>query len=134
MNQTNNLTIEVRSFSYKRGIPYDATGHGGGFVFDCRAILNPGRYERYMMLSGKSQEVVDFFIKNTHAGAFLEHARRLVQMSIQNYLEREFNHLTVAFGCTGGRHRSVYCAEEMAKWLRDNFDVTVDLQHLDLIA
>jgi len=132
MDQTNNLTIEVRSFSYKRGMPYDPSGHGGGFVFDCRAILNPGRYERYMMLSGKDQEVMDFFINNTQAGTFLDHARQLVQMSIQNYLERDFSHLMVAFGCTGGQHRSVYCAEEMAQWLRNNFDVTVDLQHLDL--
>lgn len=134
MKPTNNLTVEVRSFSYRRGLPYDASGHGGGYIFDCRAILNPGRYERYMMLSGRDQEVIDFFRKNTDIASFLEHAFQLVEMSIQNYREREFDHLMVAFGCTGGRHRSVYCAEQMAQWLKDNFNLGVDLEHLDLNA
>jgi len=134
MKPTNNLTIEVRSFSYRRGLPYDATGHGGGYIFDCRAILNPGRYERYMMLSGRDQEVIDFFRENTDIASFLEHACQLVEMSIQNYQEREFDHLMVAFGCTGGRHRSVYCAEQMAQWLKDTFNLGVDLEHLDLNA
>lgn len=133
MKQTNNLTVEVRSFSYKRGMPYDSSGHGGGYIFDCRAILNPGRFERYMMLSGKDQEVIDFLRKNTNIASFLEHAYQLVGMSIENYQEREFSHLMVGFGCTGGRHRSVYCAEQMAKWLKDHFNVGVDLEHLDLI-
>src|SRR6056297_1749014 len=122
MKQTNNLTVEVRSFSYKRGMPYDSSGHGGGYIFDCRAILNPGRFERYMMLSGKDQEVIDFLRKNTNIASFLEHAHQLVGMSIENYQERKFSHLMVGFGCTGGRHRSVYCAEQMAKWLKDHFN------------
>jgi len=132
MDQNSKLTVQIRSFSYKRGIPYDDSGHGGGFVFDCRAILNPGRYERYTMLSGKDQEVVDFFRQNTAIDNFLEHAFQLVQMSVGNYIDRDFTHLMISFGCTGGQHRSVYCAEQMAARLRATFDIVVDVGHLDL--
>lgn len=132
MNQTSNLTIQVRSFSYKRGLPYDASGHGGGYVFDCRGILNPGKYERYMMLNGKDQEVVDFFKKNTNVDDFLHHVYELVGMHVQTYLDREMDHLMVAFGCTGGQHRSVYCAEEVARRLKNDYNIRVDLEHLDL--
>lgn len=132
MNQTSNLTIQVRSFSYKRGIPYDASGHGGGYVFDCRGILNPGKYERYMMLNGKDQEVVDFFKKNTNVDDFLHHVYELVAMHVQTYLDRGLDHLMVAFGCTGGQHRSVYCAEEVARRLKNDYNIRVDLEHLDL--
>ena len=132
MNKNNPLTVEINSFSFKRGMPYDASGHGGGFIFDCRGILNPGRYERYMMLSGKDQEVVDFFLQNTEIETFLDHAWHMVRMNFDNYLTREFTHLMVSFGCTGGQHRSVYCAERMAEKVRDQYELRVDLAHLDL--
>ena len=132
MNNTNTLTVEVNSFSFKRGMPYDASGHGGGFIFDCRGILNPGRFERYMMLSGKDQEVIDFFLKNTEIESFIDHAWHLVKMNIDNYLSREFTHLMISFGCTGGQHRSVYCAERLAEKIRDHYELKVELAHLDL--
>jgi len=132
MEPTYKLTVHIKSFSFKRGMPYDNTGHGGGHIFDCRAIHNPGRYERYSMLSGKDQEVIDFFTKNTEIETFLDHTWQIVTMSVEAYQLREFGHLMVSFGCTGGQHRSVYCAERMAEKLREHYDLVVDLMHLDL--
>ncbi len=132
MDSNTKLTVQIRSFSYKRGIPYDESGHGGGYVFDCRSILNPGKFERYMMLSGKDREVVDFFLKNTRMEAFIDLAYRMVRMSVETYMERGFTHLMVAFGCTGGQHRSVYCAERLAERIKQDYKVGVDLAHLDL--
>jgi len=132
MEPTHKLTVQIRSFSYKRGLPYDNSGHGGGHVFDCRAILNPGRYERYSMLSGKDQEVIDFFTQNTEIESFLDHAWQIVTLNVEAYQLREFEHLMVSFGCTGGQHRSVYCAERLAEKLRAHYDLVIDLKHLDL--
>ena len=132
MDSNTKLTVQIRSFSYKRGIPYDESGHGGGYVFDCRSILNPGKFERYMMLSGKDREVVDFFLKNTRMEAFIDLAYRMVRMTMETYMERGFTHLMVAFGCTGGQHRSVYCAERLAERIKQDYKVGVDLAHLDL--
>jgi RNase adaptor protein for sRNA GlmZ degradation len=126
------LTVEVTSFSYRRGIPYDKTGNGGGFVFDCRGILNPGRFEKYMMLNGKDAEVVEFFKKNTRIDRFLEHAFYLIDMTLRSYQGREYTNLMINFGCTGGQHRSVYCAEQTAEQLKENHNLIVDLKHLDL--
>ena len=132
MEDKKRLTVTVNSFSYRRGIPYDDSGNGGGYVFDCRGILNPGKFERYMMLNGKDQEVIDFFEKNTNIYDYLEHAFRLVKTNLESYIDRSFAHLMVNFGCTGGQHRSVYCAEWMAQRIRNNYDVGVDLNHLEL--
>lgn len=132
MNKPNKLNITVNSFSYKTGIPNDPSGHGGGFVFDCRGIHNPGRYERYQFLTGKDQEVIDFFKKNTSIDAFIEKVVDLVDISIQSYLERGFSSLMINFGCTGGQHRSVYCAEETACILQKKYPVEVMLDHKEL--
>ena len=115
------FTVEVSSFSYQQGIPVDYSGHGGGFVFDCRALPNPGREERYRLFTGKDPIVEEFLAKESGVAAFLEHAQRLVDQSVETYLGRNFTRLSVWFGCTGGLHRSVYCAERMARHLRQKF-------------
>jgi len=132
MEDTKRLTVTVNSFSYRRGIPYDDSGNGGGYVFDCRGILNPGKFERYMMLNGKDQEVIDFFEKNTVIYDYLEHVFQLVKTNLESYIDRNFTHLMVNFGCTGGQHRSVFCAEWLAQRIRNKYNVAVDLNHLEL--
>lgn len=129
----NCLTVEVLSFSYKQGVPNDDTGNGGGFVFDCRGANNPGRYSEYKRLNGTNDEVIKFIEKDGALLRFLEHAEPLVDNIIQNYLSRDFTHLFVAFGCTGGQHRSVYCAERMARHIVNSFSkVKVHVVHREL--
>lgn len=115
------LTVTVGSFSYKRGLPADASGNGGGFVFDCRAIHNPGRYDRFKPLTGRDSAVIEFLERESEAAEFINHASALADASVERYVERGFTSLCVWFGCTGGRHRSVYCAERMARHLRERF-------------
>ncbi len=128
---SNSLTIQVRSFSYKNGFPEDDSGHGGGFVFDCRALNNPGRYEPYKKQTGLDQEVIDFLEAKSRIQDFLSDVIRLVTPSVKRYQERGFSHLSIQFGCTGGRHRSVYCAENLSKYLSSTMGVQVELQHLE---
>ncbi|MBI5208497.1 MAG: phosphotransferase [Elusimicrobia bacterium] len=123
------LTVRVQSFSFRRGLPADAKGHGGGFVFDCRSLPNPGRFERYAGLTGKDQEVVDFLDREEAAQRYLACAFELVDQSVANYQTRNFTDLLVSFGCTGGQHRSVYGAERLAEHLRAGFDVDVEVTH-----
>lgn len=125
------LTVSVNSFSYKRGIPVDASGNGGGFVFDCRAIHNPGKYPQYLDKTGKDAEVISFFKDEPEMDDFLEHAKAMVGYSVDKYSKRGFKNLMVNFGCTGGQHRSVYCAEQMALFLKKNYKVIVLLRHLE---
>lgn len=125
------LTVQVHSFSYKRGIPENTTGHGGGFVFDCRAIHNPGRYTPYKKLTGRDPEVIAFLKTESTIDAFLKDAYALVDNSVQTYIDRGFEHLSVSFGCTGGQHRSVFSADSMTKHLEDKFGVKVVLQHIE---
>lgn len=127
------LTVNVGSFSYKRGIPYDASGNGGGFVFDCRALNNPGRYDEYKNLTGKDFEIQKFIGEDPETGTFIGSVKTLVSRSVNTYLERSFSNLSVNFGCTGGRHRSVYSAEKLAEYLRENFPVNVVLVHNELM-
>lgn len=128
----NNLTVSIRSFSYKKQIPVDNSGNGGGYIFDCRAIHNPGRYEQYQNLTGKDQDVIDFLKKESDIDKFLENVYQLVDSSVENYITRGFTNLMVSFGCTGGQHRSVYCAEELAKHLREKYKIKINLMHLEL--
>lgn len=129
---TGPLTVRITSFSYKRGIPEDLSGNGGGFVFDCRAPLNPGRFAYYKQLTGLDSEVIDFLEgrrdaegnpiastpgEKTSMQTFVENAYALVSPAVDTYLKRGFTSLTVNCGCTGGQHRSVYCAQHLAEWL-----------------
>jgi aminoglycoside/choline kinase family phosphotransferase len=124
------LTVHLRSFSYRRGYPEDVGGQGGGFVFDCRSLHNPGRYEEYKALCGRDAEVIDFLEREEKVGEFWAGIRALVDGAVENYLERGFEHLSVAFGCTGGQHRSVYFTERLARHLRERFPtVAVELEH-----
>ena len=123
------LTVTITSFSYKKGLPEDPSGNGGGFVFDCRAINNPGRLPEFKFLTGKDIEVQEFIKHNSEMKWFLKPVKTLVEQSVKNYLERGFTHLSVSFGCTGGQHRSVYAAEKLATHLRNNFNVNVVVIH-----
>ncbi len=126
------LTVRINSFSYKHGIPDDPNGHGGGYVFDCRVITNPGKIEAYKFLSGKEKPVIDFLDQQGDVTEFLGNAFSLVDMSVDRYDERNFSHLMVSFGCTGGQHRSVYCAEQLATHMRESQNVQVTLWHREL--
>ncbi|HIR37403.1 MAG TPA: phosphotransferase [Candidatus Limisoma gallistercoris] len=123
------LTVKVMSFAYKKGIPNDATGNGGGFVFDCRAVNNPGKYDRYKPFTGLDEPVVKFLEDDGEIIEFLNHAYALVDASVKRYVERGFTNLMVCFGCTGGQHRSVYCAQHLAEHINKSFNVKVELVH-----
>lgn len=124
------LTVTVCSFSFKKGIPEDKSGNGGGYVFDCRSTHNPGRYEPYKHLTGRDRAVIDFLEQDGEILTFLESVYRLVDHHVARYIERGFSHLQVAFGCTGGQHRSVYSAEATARHLRERFpNIHVELFH-----
>lgn len=123
------LTVTVRSFSYKRGIPDDASGNGGGYVFDCRGMHNPGRYDEYKKLTGMDTPVIEFLEARGEVQPFMEHCCALADSSVEVYLRRGFTSLTIDFGCTGGQHRSVYCAEKMAEHLSGKYGVDIRLCH-----
>lgn len=124
------LTVEVGSFSYRQGYPQDAGGHGGGFVFDCRALPNPGRYEQFAARSGLDAPVVKFLEDAPETRLFWKHVRVLVDHQVEAYRARGFTWLSVHFGCTGGQHRSVYFAVRLVEHLRQRFpDVHIRLVH-----
>lgn len=124
------LTVTVSSFSYKRGVPVDLSGNGGGFVFDCRAVHNPGRYDDYKPLTGLDRPVIEFLEENGEIFPFLSHCKALVDAAVERYLSRGFTSLSVSFGCTGGRHRSVYSAEAMGRHIAETFpQVRVVVNH-----
>ena len=124
------LTVEITSFSFKNGYPEDSSGNGGGFVFDCRALPNPGRYEEYKQVNGTQQPVIEFFTKHqAECEEFLSSVKSLASQSIKKYIERDFSHLMINFGCTGGQHRSVYFAEQLAKYVKETFPVQVVVVH-----
>ncbi|MDR0988458.1 MAG: phosphotransferase [Prevotellaceae bacterium] len=127
--QKRRLTVKVTSFAYKKGIPDDPTGNGGGFVFDCRAVNNPGKYERYKPFNGLDEPVIRFLEEESEMSEFLTHAFALTEASVKRYMERGFTNLAVCFGCTGGQHRSVYAAQHLAEHLNQKFGVQVHLMH-----
>ena len=126
------LEVSIFSFAYKKGIPVDTSGNGGGFVFDCRAINNPGKYEFYKQFTGQDKEVIKFLEDDGGVTSFLEHVYAMVDAHVKKFIERKFTHMQVAFGCTGGQHRSVYCAEHLAEHLAKYFDVRISLKHREL--
>ena len=126
------LTVRLFSFSFHREMPADETGNGGGFIFDARSLPNPGREDRYKPLTGKDAEVIDYLNQHESVHQFLSNARSLVDASVSSYQRRGFKSLMVSFGCTGGQHRSVYMAEQLAKHLRAKDGVEVVVRHIEL--
>ncbi len=127
--ENNKLHIKVYSFSYRKGIPQDDSGNGGGFVFDCRAVHNPGKYEPYKALTGLDEPVIRFLEEDGEILTFLSHIYALADASVTRYLERGFTHLMFSFGCTGGQHRSVYSAQHLAEYLAAKYPVVVEVIH-----
>jgi aminoglycoside/choline kinase family phosphotransferase len=123
------LGVRIESFSYQQGYPVDDSGHGGGFVFDCRALPNPGREVRFAGLTGRDPAVVAWLEQHEETGRFLAEVGALLEPTLETYRRRNFTYLAVAFGCTGGQHRSVYCAEALAQALRGRPGITVEVHH-----
>ena len=124
------LNLRISSFSFKKGYPEDLTGNGGGFVFDCRFLPNPGRFSEYKFFTGRDKQVIDFFTGKPEMEEFISRVREMVEPAVKNYIERGFGSLQVNFGCTGGQHRSVYCAERVGKLLAERFpEVNVEIKH-----
>lgn len=124
------LTIRIFSFSYKKGIPEDASGNGGGFVFDCRGVLNPGRIEEYKTQTGRDIGVKNYLETQTLMPQFLKAIFNVIDISIDDYLNRNFENLQISFGCTGGQHRSVYSADATAKHIQEKYPTAkIELFH-----
>ena len=123
------LEVTVYSFAYKKGIPNDISGNGGGYVFDCRAINNPGKYERYNHFNGLDEAVTKYLEDDGEIITFLDSVYEIVDSSVKRYIDRKFTNLMVCFGCTGGQHRSVYAAQHLAERLNKKFGVKVNLVH-----
>jgi aminoglycoside/choline kinase family phosphotransferase len=131
-SDADNLVVRITSFSFHRGLPKDESGNGGGFIFDGRSLPNPGREERFKMLTGRDAPVIDYLNQQESVHQFLASVMSLVDASVSNYQHRGFKNLMVSFGCTGGQHRSVYLAEQVAKRLRGRNGIEVVLQHREL--
>jgi aminoglycoside/choline kinase family phosphotransferase len=131
-SDADNLVVRIFSFSFHRGLPKDESGNGGGFVFDGRSLPNPGREERFKLLTGRDAPVIDYLNQQESVHQFLASVMSLVDASVHSYQRRGFKHLMLSFGCTGGQHRSVYLAEQVAKRLRERAAVEVILQHREL--
>jgi aminoglycoside/choline kinase family phosphotransferase len=131
-SEAQGLTVRVFSFSFHREAPKDESGNGGGFVFDGRSLPNPGREERFKVLTGKDAPVIDYLNQQESVHQFMASVLSLVDSSIENYRSRGFKSLMVSFGCTGGQHRSVYLAEQLAKRLRGRNRIEVVVRHLEL--
>ena len=126
------LVVKIKSFSYLiSGYPKDESKNGGGFVFDCRGILNPGRFEEYKQVNGRNKSVIDFLEQRTKMPEFLNAVYNIIDIAAENYIERNFEHLVINFGCTGGCHRSVYAADALARHLRNKFNVKIELHHIE---
>ena len=126
------LVVTISSFSYlKSGYPPDKSDNGGGFIFDCRGLLNPGRFEEYKKINGRDKPVIDFLEQQTSMPEFMNSVYNIVDISVENYIQRKFSSLCISFGCTGGQHRSVYAADALARYLRNKFKVKIELNHLE---
>ncbi|HUQ96100.1 MAG TPA: RNase adapter RapZ, partial [Chitinophagaceae bacterium] len=125
------LTVKICSFSYKKGIPQDASGNGGGFVFDCRGIDNPGRHEDYKTITGRDSPVMEYLERQTRMPVFLNSVFDMVDISVEEYIRRGFASLAVNFGCTGGQHRSVYAADALARHLKNKYNVKLEVFHVE---
>lgn len=123
------LVVRIFSFSYKKGIPEDTSGNGGGYVFDCRSTHNPGRYEPYKQLTGLDAPVIKFLEDDGEILTFLDSVYRLADAHCTRYMERGFTDLMFSFGCTGGQHRSVYSAQHLAEHLNQKFGIEIRLEH-----
>ena len=130
-NENTKLTVQINSFSYRKGIPEDRFGNGGGYVFDCRGILNPGRIEAYKTQTGRDKAVQEFLLQKTQMPAFLQHVFGIVDISVADYLKRDFEGLTISFGCTGGQHRSVFAADRLAAHLEEKFKIKAVVTHVE---
>ena len=126
------MEVSIFSFAYKKGIPVDRSGNGGGFVFDCRAINNPGKFEYYRQFTGLDQEVIKFLEDDGGITKFLDNVYAMVENHVKCFMERKFTHMQVCFGCTGGQHRSVYCAEHLAARLAEKYDIKITVTHREL--
>jgi RNase adaptor protein for sRNA GlmZ degradation len=129
MTATSSLTVRIISFSFKKGLPEDPSGNGGGFVFDCRAIPNPGVLEAYKQLTGMQTPVAEYLEQQPATHEFKAHVQALAEQSVKRYIERGFSNLMICFGCTGGQHRSVYFAEQMAAFLAHHYPIAVHIEH-----
>ncbi len=126
------LLIKINSFSYlKNGYPKDETKNGGGYVFDCRGILNPGRVEEHKTRSGQDKAVKDYLEQQTKMPEFLNNVYNIIDISVEDYIKRGFESLMINFGCTGGQHRSVYAADALARHLKNKFGVKIEINHMN---
>ncbi|MGN6166121.1 MAG: RapZ C-terminal domain-containing protein [Flavisolibacter sp.] len=128
-NEETPLIVKICSFSYKKGIPEDNTGNGGGFVFDCRGVDNPGRHDIYKEIHGRDKPVMEYLERQTRMQDFLNSVFDIVDISVEEYIKRGFSNLSVNFGCTGGQHRSVYSADALARHLKNKYGVKIQLCH-----
>ncbi|MDO5446332.1 MAG: RNase adapter RapZ [Prevotellaceae bacterium] len=129
-NNPKPLVVRVNSFSFKKGIPQDESGNGGGYVFDCRSTHNPGRYEEYKQLTGLDAPVIKFLEDDGEITTFLESVYRLAEHHVERFMQRGFSDLMFSFGCTGGQHRSVYCAQHLAEFLNKKYGIRVLVSHI----
>lgn len=129
LREERKLEVKIFSFAYKKGVPQDESGNGGGYVFDCRAIENPGKYDHFKHFTGLDREVIKFLEDDGGVTKFLDNVYALADAHVKRYIERKFTNLMFCFGCTGGQHRSVYCAQHLAEHIANKFNVTVKLIH-----
>lgn len=130
--QDSPLTVRIKSFSFlKTGYPKNVADNGGGFVFDCRGILNPGRIDEHKQETGRDKPVQNYLTEKTRMDEFLAGVFSVVDISVEDYIKRDFEHLEINFGCTGGQHRSVYAADATARHLRNKFSVKTEVIHLE---
>ena len=125
------LVVHINSFSYRKGLPEDKSGNGGGFVFDCRGVLNPGRLPEFKAQTGRDKPVKDFLEQQTRMPEYLNSVYNLVDIAVEDYIRRGFESLLISFGCTGGQHRSVYAADALTRHLKNKFHVKIDLHHIE---